>query len=120
MTKKELVMAVCNANPHIPKKTVEEAVECFFEAIKFYLAHHQRVELRGFGSFSVRTRPAHKAHNPKTGKKIDVPEKFVPFFRASQILRNKLKNSNSSDEKGKKSGFFSLSASKDFPFLKRS
>lgn len=115
MAKRELIIAVCNSNPHIPKKVIEDAVSCFFEIISFYLAHHQRAELRGFGSFSIRKRPAHAAHNPQTGEKIFVSEKFVPFFKASQTLKNKLKER--SDTEKKKGRFFSFGS--PFPCIKK-
>lgn len=91
MTKKELIAAVSTANPGFLKKTVEEAVSLFFDLISHYLANHQRIELRGFGTFSIRQRPAHHAHNPQTGEKIYIPEKVVPFFKPSQYLKETLK-----------------------------
>ena len=92
MTKKDLITAVCASNPSTNRQTVEEAIHLVFEMMAFYLGHHQRVELRGFGVFSVRTRPGHKAHNPQTGEMLWVPEKSVPFFRPSSTLKNNLKN----------------------------
>jgi integration host factor subunit beta len=109
MTKKDLIKSICNAKPDIQKNQVEAAVNLFFELIAFYLAHHQRVELRGFGSFSVRTRKAHYAHNPQTGEKIFVPEKVTPFFKSSQGLKERLKKQPSIPSE-KKHAFF--------PFLK--
>jgi integration host factor subunit beta len=92
MTKKDLIHAVCNANPHLSAKIIREAIDLFFDTISFYLEHHQRIEIRGFGSFCTRKRLAHKAHNPQTQSIINVPEKIVPFFKASQSLKNILKN----------------------------
>jgi integration host factor subunit beta len=108
MTKRDLIIAVCNATPHIPKKTIEEAVSLFFEMVTFYLSHHQRVELRGFGVFSVRTRHAHKAHNPQTGEMLVIPEKVVPIFKPSIALKDLLKKAyKDNDVKKKNPGFFS-------------
>lgn len=92
MTKKDLIARVCNENPSVSKAVAEEAVHLFFQMISFYLMHHQRIELRGFGVFSVRARAAHCAHNPQTGDTITVPEKHVPFFKASQVLKDALKH----------------------------
>lgn len=91
MTKKDLVMAVCAANPSTSRQTIEDATHLVFEMMTFYLGHHQRVELRGFGIFSIRTRAGHKAHNPQTGEMLWVPEKSVPFFRPSSALKDSLK-----------------------------
>ena len=110
MTKKDLITAVCNANPNIAKSTNEQAVNLLFEMMTLYLTHHQRIELRGFGVFSVRTRQAHRAHNPQTGETILVPTKSVPFFKPSQSLKEDLKKavSKGAAEMQKKSGFFSF------------
>ena len=91
MTKKDVIMAVSNANPSTNRKTIEDAVTLVFDMMTFYLGHHQRVELRGFGIFSVRRRHGHRAHNPQTGEMLWVPEKCVPFFRPSSALKDALK-----------------------------
>lgn len=70
---------------------VEEAVKIFFNLISMHLQAHQRIELRGFGSFSVRKRNQRTARNPQTGKLLLVKEKHVPFFRAGTALRGELK-----------------------------
>lgn len=108
MTKKDLVKAVTHQNPSLSRQTVEEAIALFFSMITFYLAHHQRVELRGFGVFSVRKRSSHQAHNPQTGVAFMVPEKIVPFFKPSHALKEALKkDSKKSTQASKKDGFFS-------------
>lgn len=106
MTKKELMLLVGEHNLDLSKATVESAVHLFFEIIAFYLKNHHRVELRGLGSFSLRYRGAHNAHNPKTGEAITVPEKWVPFFRAGKTLKDGLKLATSPQKEPKKSGFF--------------
>jgi integration host factor subunit beta len=104
MTKKDVIMAVASTNPSTSRKTIEEAVTLVFEMMAFYLGHHQRVELRGFGVFSVRRRAGHRAHNPQTGEMLWVPEKYVPFFRPSSALKESLKKAL---VPVKKSSFFS-------------
>lgn len=84
-------MAVASANPHISRQMIEESIGLVFEMMAFYLGHHQRVELRGFGIFSVRKRNSHKAHNPQTGERLWIPAKSVPFFRPSNALKEALK-----------------------------
>jgi integration host factor subunit beta len=91
MTKKDVIMAVAGANPNISRQNITQAVNLVFEMVAFYLGHHQRVELRGFGIFSVRKREGHKAHNPQTGETLWIPEKHVPFFRPSSALKESLK-----------------------------
>lgn len=91
MTKKDLIDRVYHSNDHLPRTLIANAVNLFFESLRLSLSHHQRVELRGFGVFCLRHRKAHKAHNPKTGQKLLVKEKIVPFFKASQALKNRLK-----------------------------
>ena len=104
MTKKDVIMAVSNANPSTSRKSIEAAVNLVFDMMAFYLGHHQRVELRGFGVFSVRKRAGHKAHNPQTGEMLWIPEKYVPFFRPSSALKEALKKSY---PPAKKTSFFS-------------
>ena len=108
MTKKDLILLVCEDTMSLPKDTSEAAVHLFFEMIGFYLKSHHRVELRGFGSFSLRKRGAHKAHNPRNGKAVFVPEKWTPFFRASSFVKDVLKKEGMLPKKvHRKSGFFS-------------
>ena len=110
MTKRDLITAVSNANPYISRKTIEEAVDLLFQMMTFYLSHHQRIELRGFGVFSVRQRAPHRAHNPQTGERLFVPAKFVPFFKPSQALKEALKKAYKDPSKSsstKKINFFS-------------
>ncbi len=107
MTKKDLILLVCEDAISLPKDTSEAAVHLFFEMIGFYLKSHHRVELRGFGSFCLRKRGAHKAHNPRNGKEVFVPEKWTPFFRASSCVKNILKKDEDTPKKvHRKSGFF--------------
>ena len=110
MTKRDLITAVANANPYLNRKAIEEAVDLLFQMMTFYLSHHQRIELRGFGVFSVRQRDSHRAHNPQTGETLIVPSKFVPFFKPSQALKEALKQAYEEAPKPsitKKTSFFS-------------
>lgn len=107
MTKRDVIMAVASANPSTSRKDIEEAVNLVFEMMAFYLGHHQRVELRGFGVFSVRQRNGHKAHNPQTGEMLWVPEKCVPFFRPSSVLKESLKKIEQPTKSTKGRNFFS-------------
>jgi len=71
---------------------VEQAVDVIFEEISAALERGDRVELRGFGAFSVRARDARKGRNPRTGEPVSVPAKKVPFFKAGKELRMRINN----------------------------
>ena len=105
MVKKDLIRNIEKKYPKFSLSLTEEAVNLFFHIISFYLQHHQRVELRGFGSFSVRKRKKRSARNPKTGEFILVDEKWTPFFKPSIALREILKNKKINL---KKPGIFSI------------
>jgi len=81
MTKSELVRKLAAANPHLHHDEVERPVAAFVEYIAVALARGDRVELRGFGTFSVRHSEARGARNPRTGASIAVSDKYVPFFK---------------------------------------
>lgn len=93
MTKAELVERV-SAQINLSKKQTEVIVNTLFQSITNSLGEGDKVELRGFGSFRVRHRDARVARNPKSGDKVDVPAKKVPFFKAGKELRELV------DEKG--------------------
>ena len=110
MTKRDLILRVVSRNPSISKECIERSVNLFFEAISHYLAHHQRVELRGFGSFCVRVRKSYTAHNPRSGEYVDIDQKFIPFYKPSALVKRSLvdeMDQNKVLEKKKKKGFFS-------------
>ena len=90
MTRSELVALLANRNPHLMHRDIEMIVGTIFDQVTEALARGDRVELRGFGAFSVRTREARTGRNPRTGAAVDVAEKAVPFFRAGKELREKL------------------------------
>ena len=86
MTKAELVEKVAN-QINLTKKQTEVVVNTVFSSITDSLAEGKKVELRGFGSFRIRQRNARIGRNPKSGQKVDVPSKKVPFFKAGKELR---------------------------------
>lgn len=90
MIKSELIAKLAEANPHLFQRDVERIVGTIFEEITAALCRGDRVELRGFGAFSVKTRPARTGRNPRTGESVQVDEKHVPFFKTGKDLREKL------------------------------
>ena len=97
MTKSELILRIGELNPHLYHRDVERIVTTIFEEITNALAKRDRVELRGFGAFSVKVRPARQGRNPRTGEAVSVEEKRVPFFRTGKELRERLNNGDASD-----------------------
>lgn len=90
MTKSELITALAEANQHLTAKDVETIVGTIFDQISVALARGDRVELRGFGAFTVKQRVARTGRNPRTGEAVAVDEKVVPFFKAGKELRNRV------------------------------
>lgn len=90
MIKSELVQMIADKNPHLYHRDVENIVNAILDEITDALATGNRVELRGFGAFSVKNRPARTARNPKTGEQVSVDEKWVPFFKTGKELRDRL------------------------------
>ena len=90
MIKSELVARIAEQNPHLYQRDVERIVNTIFEEIAAALARGDRVELRGFGAFSVKQRPARTGRNPRTGAPVDVEGKQVPLFKTGKELRLRL------------------------------
>ena len=90
MIKSELVQVIAARNPHLFLRDVENIVGAIFDSITDALAEGNRVELRGFGAFSVKNRPARMGRNPRTGDAVAVEEKWVPFFKTGKELRERL------------------------------
>lgn len=90
MTKSELIARLAAANPHLYQRDIEQIVSTVFEEIANALANGDRVELRGFGAFSVKHRRARSGRNPRTGDTVFVPAKYVPFFKTGKDLRERL------------------------------
>ena len=90
MIKSELINRIANANPHLFHRDVERIVNVVFDEIIDALARGDRVELRGFGAFTVKHRAPRIGRNPRTGAAVKVDEKFVPFFKTGKELRERL------------------------------
>jgi len=90
MIKSELIEKIASENPHLYQRDVERIVNTIFETIVTAMERGDRVELRGFGAFSVKHRPARIGRNPRTGEQVPVDEKFVPFFKTGKELRERL------------------------------
>ncbi|MER0239781.1 integration host factor subunit beta [Fulvimarina sp. MAC8] len=90
MIKSELVQVIANRNPHLYQRDVETIVNAIFDEITEALCESNRVELRGFGAFSVKNRPPRTGRNPRTGEAVEVSEKWVPFFKPGKELRERL------------------------------
>lgn len=90
MIKSELIQKVAAANPHLYQRDVERIVNVILDEIISSLARGDRVELRGFGAFTVKHRAARQGRNPRTGETVFVEEKFVPFFKTGKELRERL------------------------------
>jgi integration host factor subunit beta len=92
MIKSELIQRIAEENPHLYQRDVERIINTVFEEIGGALSRGDRVELRGFGAFSVKQRPARTGRNPRTGAPVDVRAKRVPFFKTGKELRERLNN----------------------------
>ena len=90
MIRSELIQKIADENPHLFQRDVERIVSTIFEEITGALANGDRVELRGFGAFSVKTRDARVGRNPRTGAAVSVDQKKVPFFKTGKLLRDRL------------------------------
>ena len=90
MIKSELIAALAEENPHLTQRDIERVVNVILERMIGALESGGRVELRGFGAFSVRSRPARAGRNPRTGAAVDVRAKHVPFFKSGKELRARL------------------------------
>jgi integration host factor subunit beta len=90
MIKSELVQRIAAQNPHLYQRDVENIVNAILNEIIGALAQGDRVELRGFGAFSVKSRPARTGRNPRTGAHVSVDQKCVPFFKTGKEMRERL------------------------------
>ena len=90
MTKSELIQKLADRNPHLFLRDVEKLVDTVFDEISAALAKGDRVELRGFGAFSVKSRDARVGRNPRTGETVKVDAKRLPFFKTGKGLRERL------------------------------
>jgi integration host factor subunit beta len=90
MTKSELILRIGEINPHLYHRDVERIVVTIFDEIAAALARGDRVELRGFGAFSIKKRDARTGRNPRTGDTVEVARKVIPFFKTGKQLRERL------------------------------
>ena len=97
MTRSELIQRLAASNSHLYRRDVERIVSTIFDEIAAALSRGDRVELRGFGAFSVKRRDARLGRNPRTGDSVHVGEKHTPFFKIGKQLRERL-NEGTRDE----------------------
>jgi len=90
MTKSELIEVIAREQSHLAYKDVELAVKCMIEQMSQALATGNRIEIRGFGSFSLHYRPPRIGRNPKTGEAVQLAGKYVPHFKPGKELRERV------------------------------
>ncbi len=90
MIKSELIQKITDRNPHLYQRDIENVVGAILDTISDALARGDRVELRGFGAFSVKHRPSRTGRNPRTGEQVHVEAKAVPFFKTGKEMRQRL------------------------------
>ncbi len=90
MTKSELIAKIAAQQDQLPPKDVELAVKVILEYLAQALANNDRIEIRGFGSFSLHFREPRQGRNPKTGEKVELPGKYVPYFKPGKELRDRV------------------------------
>jgi integration host factor subunit beta len=98
LIKSQLIQNITEANPHLFVRDIERIVNTIFNKITESLAEGRRVELRGFGAFSVHHRKERMGRNPRTGDKVHVDEKFIPRFKTGKELRLKLNSKSNVSE----------------------
>ena len=90
MIKSDLMKKIAEENPHLYYRDIEKIINSILNEIILALENGKRVELRGFGAFAVKKRNARQGRNPKTGSKVDIEEKIVPYFKSGKALRQKM------------------------------
>ena len=93
MTKSELIEKISSSQDQLPPRDVEQAVRMIIEKMSSALINNQRIEIRGFGSFSLHYRAPRVGRNPKTGDAVKLQGKYVPHFKPGKDLRNRVNNS---------------------------
>jgi integration host factor subunit beta len=101
MIKSELIEKIAGQNPHLFQRDVELIVNVIFDEIISSLSRGERVELRGFGAFSVKRRPSRTGRNPRTGDQVFVEEKYVPYFKTGKELRLRMNKESETKSKVK-------------------
>ena len=97
MIKSELIKRISSQNPHLFERDIEKVVNAIFDKMVEALRRGDRVELRGFGAFSVRLRGPHEGRNPRTGAAVPVAKKAWPFFKTGKEMRVRLNKTAPSD-----------------------
>ena len=92
MTKSELIEVLARKQPQLAYRDIELAVKTILEYMSSSLSSGERIEIRGFGSFSLHFRPARSGRNPKTGEPVSLPAKYVPHFKPGKELRERVNN----------------------------
>ena len=90
MIRSELIRRISELNPHLRQSDVERVIEAIFKKIGTALARRDRIEIRGFGTFSVKHRSARLGKNPRTGATVEVSPKVIPYFRTGKHLHARL------------------------------
>jgi len=90
LTKSELIIRLAARNPRLVARDADETVKLILDMLGAALAQGGRIEIRGFGSFSLNYRPARVGRNPKSGERVEVPAKHVPHFKAGKELRERV------------------------------
>ena len=98
MTRSELIASLAEENPHLTIADVEKIVSTLFDEMSAALSRGERVELRGFGAFTVKQRQARAGRNPRTGEAVAVAQKSVPFFKAGKELRERVNKPKSASQ----------------------
>lgn len=96
MTKSELIESLAAKHPHLSPKEIEQAIKEMIAYMSETLAAGERIEIRGFGSFSLHYRPPRVGRNPKTGASVRLPSKHVPHFKPGKELRDRVNNARNS------------------------
>lgn len=100
MTKSELIELLSERQRHLGPSDVEMAVKTILEQMSETLSSNERIEVRGFGSFSLHYRPPRTGRNPKTGAAVELPGKYVPHFKPGKELRERVNNAAGTPLKG--------------------
>jgi len=97
LTKSELIVRLAARNPRLAARDADEAVKLILDMLGDALSQGGRIEIRGFGSFSLNYRPARVGRNPKSGERVQVPAKHVPHFKAGKELRERVDGQGEAD-----------------------
>lgn len=97
MTKSDLIGLLAMKQPQLDYRDVELAIKELLEQMSLALASGERIEVRGFGSFSLHYRPPRVGRNPKTGDSVEVPDKYVPHFKPGKELRDRVNSVDKHD-----------------------